>query len=95
MSKEVAVPKSFHEHFEIVARYYGVRGLGEYDALKKYARKSLKEFREYTLKDFANMADWMSGYLPDPEKKGIVAYTGSTPPLKDGEKPSQPHVGVK
>jgi len=68
----IKVPASFHENFEIVARYYGVRATGEYEELKEYARKSIEDFREYTLTDFLNMANWMSDYLPEPPRKGVV-----------------------
>ena len=87
MSKEktVAVPQSFHDDFEIVARYYGVRRLGEYDDLKKYARKSLKDFRDDTIKHFADMANWMTEYLPEPERKGVVPYLEHTKKENDND----------
>jgi hypothetical protein len=84
------VTKEFRGAFELVARHYELRKLGEYDAFRAIVRKMLEENFDFTTRWIADMA--IGRYDPE-EKMGVIPYTGGTALLKDGEKPSQPHTG--
>jgi len=69
----MVVTKEFKKNFEIVAKYYGLKGFDdtEYEEFKVIVNKMLKDNRDFTIKWIADMAVWREPFDFD---VGVVPY---------------------